>query len=217
MAKSHHYSPASEANLVRSLLLNLDGYLAGHGTSQRRMALARELTVGSNVADVVALLGPKRGCPRLAWARRLSVAESVVLARIRRHGPQPEAEFAAAKLRSAIESLAQLKLVRVVAGVVQMTPSGAAQDVSVIAIEAKLRRWRDAIRQAAAYRRYADRAFVALPVAAAVLALRHRTEFAAAGVGLLVVSGKNVEEALPPASSTDHDWRREWVLSRLSA
>ncbi len=57
----------------------------------------------------------------------------------------------------------------------------------LVAVELKLRDWREALRQAIAYQVGADRAWVAMPLAAASRAYRERWRFAAEGVGLLAV------------------------------
>ncbi len=55
------------------------------------------------------------------------------------------------------------------------------------AIEMKLHRWTEAIRQAIAYQIAADHVWVAMPLAAASRAYRQRWTFEAEGVGLLAV------------------------------
>ncbi len=57
----------------------------------------------------------------------------------------------------------------------------------LVAVELKLRDWREALRQATAYQVGADRAWVAMPLAAASRAYRERWRFVAEGVGLLAV------------------------------
>ncbi len=55
------------------------------------------------------------------------------------------------------------------------------------AIEMKMDRWADALRQAIAYQLAADRVWVAMPLAAASRPYRQRWIFEAEGVGLLAV------------------------------
>ena len=57
----------------------------------------------------------------------------------------------------------------------------------LVAVELKLRDWREALRQATAYQVGANRAWVAMPLAAASRAYRERWRFEAQGVGLLAV------------------------------
>ena len=58
---------------------------------------------------------------------------------------------------------------------------------TVTAIEMKLHRWAEALRQAIAYQLAADRVWVAMPLGAACRAYRHRWTFQSEGVGLLAV------------------------------
>lgn len=78
----------------------------------------------------------------------------------------------------------------------------AVSDEEVIAVELKLRAWREAIRQAMAYQLGADRAFVALPLGRAHQAYRGRLAFEREGIGLLAVDDRgSVRMILPPSSS----------------
>jgi len=61
---------------------------------------------------------------------------------------------------------------------------------SLVAVELKLRDWAEALRQATAYQVGADRAWVAMPLAAASRAYRQRWRFEAQGVGLLAVDDR---------------------------
>jgi hypothetical protein len=65
----------------------------------------------------------------------------------------------------------------------------------IVAVEAKLRRWREALQQAYRNRCFAHRTFVVLPASTAYLALRYEFEFRRRGVGLLVVSDDGIVEA----------------------
>lgn len=74
-------------------------------------------------------------------------------------------------------------------------------DRELIAVELKVREWRQAIRQTMAYQLAADRAFVALPLQHAHGAHRARHVFDREGIGLLAVGPRNdvrtVLEATP--------------------
>ena len=72
----------------------------------------------------------------------------------------------------------------------------------VVAVELKLRAWREALRQATAYQLGADRAYVALPLPRAQEAHRSRFAFEREGIGLLAVdAGGAVRTVLSPAPS----------------
>ncbi len=61
------------------------------------------------------------------------------------------------------------------------------RDGRIVAVEMKLEDWSAALRQAIAYQLAADEAWVAMPLAAASRAYRHRWRFEAEAVGLLAV------------------------------
>ena len=70
----------------------------------------------------------------------------------------------------------------------------------VVAVELKLSNYREAHRQAVAYQVGCHRAYAALPLDGALLAMRkHRTEFETSGAGLLAVHmpAGRVDELLP--------------------
>ena len=78
----------------------------------------------------------------------------------------------------------------------------AVSDEELIAVELKLRAWREAIRQAMAYQLGADRAFVAMPLVEAHQAYRGRFAFEREGIGLLAVDdAERVRTVLNPAPS----------------
>ncbi|HKW43285.1 MAG TPA: hypothetical protein VJP06_03775 [Thermoplasmata archaeon] len=76
------------------------------------------------------------------------------------------------------------------------------QGTSLTAIEMKLDRWAEALRQAMAYQLAADRAWVAMPLAAASRPYRQRWVFESQGVGLLAVDDHGgVRSPIPAAPS----------------
>jgi len=60
-------------------------------------------------------------------------------------------------------------------------------ETTVMAVEMKMHRWAEALRQAIAYQLAADRVWVAMPLEAACRAYRQRWTFQSEGVGLLAV------------------------------
>ncbi len=91
-----------------------------------------------------------------------------------------------------------------------------ARDGELVAVELKLRDWREALRQAMAYQLAADRAWVAMPLAAASSAYRARWRFEAEGIGLLAVDeGGGVRAPIPATPSPRLlPFLREGVLKR---
>ena len=74
-----------------------------------------------------------------------------------------------------------------------------ARDDGLVAVELKMRDWREAIRQALAYQLGADRTWVAMPLAAASAAYRHRRRLESDGVGLLAVDDRGTVRTPIPA------------------
>src|SRR5437870_7296294 len=73
---------------------------------------------------------------------------------------------------------------------------------SLMAIEAKMNNWAQALRQAIAYQLGADRSWVAMPLAAASRAYRQRWHFEAERVGLLAIDDQGgVRSAIPAGPS----------------
>jgi hypothetical protein len=92
-------------------------------------------------------------------------------------------------------------------------------DESLVAVELKLRDWREAIRQAMAYQLAAERVWVAMPLAAASAAYRSRWRFEAEGVGLLAVDDRGNVRAPIPAGPSPRllPYLRERILAEPSS
>lgn len=205
------YSPPDEATVVDLLATYLRLGFAGRSWRQQR-----ELVVGSSIADLVLF---SAGARTFRFPEPLSVAESVMLSLLRRRGSvgldELEAACGNATAKRSLRRLGVMGLVRTtgprVSAARRWWTSG-----RVLAIEAKLSRWRDALDQAIRYRSYADMAYVALPEAHVRAALRAEDEFVAAGVGLLEVNASRLRRVIEASPAAEHDWRREFVHSRLS-
>jgi hypothetical protein len=216
--KERRESPyEKEAHLVEFAQHLLPQFFAPEGTA---CFLDREVGVGRSIADLVLLIGPHD----LPWPglSTVSVAESVILAALRQWGPtridllEIRCGFERHGLRQGV--LKRLTnsgaLLRERGGRVTLAPKYV-ERTKIVAIEAKLTKWRDALDQAALYRRYADEAFVLLPAQNAEPALKARADFEDAGVGLLVVDGGQIVTLFDAIPSTKHDWRRDYVYFRL--
>jgi hypothetical protein len=73
------------------------------------------------------------------------------------------------------------------------------RDAELVGVELKMRDWEGALRQAIAYQLAVDRAWVAMPLAAASSAYRQRWRFEVEGVGLLAVDDRGVVRTPIPA------------------
>jgi len=87
-------------------------------------------------------------------------------------------------------------------GEVELQPEFDVSDgVRLIAIEIKLRRWREALEQAVAYREFADEAYVVLDGTQVRLTADIRAAFISKGVGLLLQRGDEVVPEIAPMKS----------------
>ncbi len=91
-----------------------------------------------------------------------------------------------------------------------------ARDGDLVAIELKLRDWREALRQALAYQLAADHVWVAMPLGTASNAYRQRWRFEAEGIGLLAVDDEGGVRTPIPAKVSPRllPFLREGVLQR---
>lgn len=96
--------------------------------------------------------------------------------------------------------------------VLALCPAG-----QLVAFEAKLSRWRDALHQAYRTKCFANRSYVVLPDAPARVALRHRSEFSRRRVGLCSVSPERGIEVLleSEASAPLQPWVATRALTEL--
>ncbi len=92
---------------------------------------------------------------------------------------------------------------------------GARED-ELVAVELKLRDWREALCQARAYQLAADRVWVAMPLAAASSAYRARWRFEAERIGLLAVDDSGTVRTPIAASPSPRllPFLREWIIAR---
>ena len=216
---SENNGSLSEKQLVQQTVTLLPDFLRDY---ELEWSFEREVGVGRAIADVVVLLKSKRD--RAAPPELLTIAESVILASLRRSGRtridllEKRCGVRREGLRDGL--LDRLKRWGLVThgrgGLVELSTTLTDQ-YQIIALEAKLFRWRDALNQARSYQRYADRSYVVLPEAVAERALKHKGEFVSNGIGLLSVSEQRLDVLLEAGQCTSHDWRREFVYSRLMA
>jgi hypothetical protein len=82
----------------------------------------------------------------------------------------------------------------------------------LLAFEAKLVRWRDALHQAYRTRCFANRSYVVLPDATARVAVQHKSEFNRRRVGLCSVSAERGIEVLLDAAESSP--LQPWVATR---
>lgn len=188
------------------------------GLNRDKCKMIRELPIGSTIADLVIIYHPSAH----HWpAAPLSVAESAVLASIRHRGGShtsrigKDIAMSAATVRRLVDGrLSSLGLVRKSNDDFVTGRGTWAKRSKVIAIEAKLTRWRKALAQAQTYQRYANQSYVLLPRQVAEVAVENRQTFEDAGVGLLSFDSKGVHCHISSSDVRSHAWQREYALSR---
>lgn len=174
-----------------TLTSSLDSVL---GVIGMRMGVLREPTFGGVVPDLLVGVAPEvlpRSISNDRWPH--GIYESFILDALTTASDcSPESVRRSVGLPMSSFKRALRELVR--AGLVFQTDDGqlvqtalatAAIAVELIAVEAKLSRWREALAQAIGYKDFTDRVYVALDAGRLELTKAMREEFERVGVGLL--------------------------------
>ena len=224
----HIMQPRSSVTVANDL--NSEGFLVGqaasrllaHFTAQHprfTWRIAREIAVGRTIPDLI-ILG-HHPAYAVSWPA-LSAQDSVLVSHIRMLGTAPIDALTVMRkrdpsLNDSIESLVRRGvLTRSRAGSISLRPE-LRRKGRLIAIEAKITKWRQAVTQATAYLRFADEAYVLLPQATAQRATQEWDRFRAAGVGLVASIDDGIRVLHRGGRSHSHDWRREYIYSRAFA
>jgi len=182
--------------------------------------LKSELTVGNSTADLVALTYSKVNWP--VQIASLSIKECVLLSILRRQGSLCLDELAAMSgenVRSLIvgplSRIEEWGLVRRCRDGRMALSNGKRKTYRIISFEAKLTKWKQALRQAINYKRFSNKSYVVLPESSGHNAYRNRMVFEESGIGLVTMTDSGIKQLVPPKEHNDHDWRREYVFSRI--
>ena len=207
-----------ENDLCAVLGRSLDGLFGRSGSEQHSRAL-RHRSVGQVIPDFLYIrsdLTPEPNRIRGLSALEASVVAALLPGRPRRSGA------IARQLYSRIERVAPRLRLLEKWGLLESVGDDAFclrselnwWSVHVVAVEAKLRRWREALHQAASYLRFANQSYVALPSAVVNGNWALAAEAAKARVGVVVVDeeGARVVEEAPVSATWSAD--RVWLLSR---
>ncbi len=177
-----------------------------------------EVRVGAAAADLVFVRRQSRRWPRVPAG--LSPTEAICLAWLRERrcttidwlerlcGVEPGA-FRKGTLDRLVDS-----------GLLALGPGGqivlrrdCSARIEMVAVEAKLSKWKKALSQARSNMAFADQSYVALPSSRRSLLPTLAAEFRAAGVGLLFAADGAFDVAIPASNSARLTWRREYVYS----
>lgn len=180
-----------------------------------------QLQVGAKIPDFVLVHAPDdqptvhrslTSLESVVLAELLSACASSALAIAERLFAQP------ARIETALENLRRAGLVSGEPGDAYGPTEKALPTATVLAIEAKLTRWREAVDQAESYLSFANLSYVALPLA--TIEWRREViiaECSARGIGLLGVDhgALRIEHAAPFYAGKSADWL--WVVCRSLA
>tara|TARA_R110002167_G_scaffold148524_2_gene341496 strand:- start:3134 stop:3814 length:681 start_codon:yes stop_codon:yes gene_type:complete len=194
--------------------------VAEHFTQFGNTFFCCEVGVGRCIVDIAGFVMHRSKFPLIE--RPFTITESIILAHLRNHGAtridllEQRCGLESGGLRKGnLDRLKDRHIIRYGAGG-QISLENYSFPISIIAIEAKLMRWRDALRQATEYKKFADQSFVLLPSEYAGGAISSKNEFKNAGVGLFVFDNQSGLDCIVKAARIgDHGWRRDFVLSSL--
>jgi len=168
-----------------------------------RLLLRREQPVGASIPDLV-YVGFLSEPPEDLWPARWTFQHACLVWQLRRRPRLQPSTIArrtfqrSQQIDSLLHDLERSGAIRrLPTGAVQLSQALAAVRAEVIAVEAKLSRWRDALSQALGYGTFADKTIVAMPSNGIPYDPTARSAFSKAGVGLCGIA---------------RDGRVEWVI-----
>ncbi len=186
--------------------------------------LRREVPIGGRIPDLIYVRFLMVPDSRL-WPRRLNFRHSYVLWLLRQQSQiRPETiadrsyepiDKVMPVLRDLIRSGAVIKLET---GTLALSEEMASITAEVIAVEAKLHRWREALTQAMTYSSFANRVFVAMDYRKTPSAPEIIDQFLRNGIGLCAVAPKSLKWlVLPPLVNRPLGPEREYLITSAVA
>ena len=162
------------------------------GVSQHRLvSVLTEPFIGGIIPDILIGETSREEGPTLQC--RITFLQASVLAVLEREAPLHESEvleelhITPNTLRRALLGLERAGAIRrETSGEVRVRRAAASSHLLITAVEVKLKRWREALRQATSYRRFADRVFVVLDGNRVIPSDEVKKAFRRASVGLLL-------------------------------
>src|SRR5882724_291659 len=117
---------------------------------------------------------------------------------------------------SALERLGAIS--KRTSGEVELRPEfNISESIYLVAIEVKLKRWREALLQAMQYRSFADEAYVAVDARQVRITADVRAMFVSSGVGLFLQSGRSIEKMIDAQARTPQpSVERLFALSKFA-
>jgi hypothetical protein len=177
-------------------------------------------SVGTVIPDFI-LVHAKESA-RDAQSAQLTVFEASVVAALLRRQPLRKETLArhlytrSERVGSALTTLRRQGIVRLLPrGSYALAHPGWSDGLHVVAVEAKLRRWREALAQADRYKSFAHETYVALPAQVISASKELRQQARASGVGILSVRGQEVDLAQNARRLRVVSAEFVWLASRL--
>lgn len=187
-------------------------------------ALARrEVPIGGCIPDLVLVRFAEIPSPAL-WPARRSFRHAFVISLLRQRGPlriqtiASKAFESADRIQPVVDDLLMTgALSRASTGTVSLSHPLAFMEAQVIAVEAKLRRWKDALKQAAQYTSFANRSVVAMDVGGVPRSADALDQFRRSGIGLCAIGPEGAEWLVVPRSTQRRGPEWEYLVSSAAS
>lgn len=213
----------NEAALQNAILTRLDRL---DHTSDRALPYAlarREVPVGGCIPDFVLVRFSEVPSPSF-WPARRSFRHAFVISLLRRRAPlhiesiASRAFESADRIRPVVEDLLSTGAIsRSTTGAVSLSPAFALLEAEVTAVEAKLHRWKEALRQAVQYTSFADRSVVAMDAKGIPRSADALRQFRREGIGLCAISRRGAVWLVMPRATNRRGAEWEYVVSAAAS
>ena len=182
------------------------------GLSHGESCVLQETQIGNVIPDV--LLG-RCSANRMLGSVKTTYVEAAVFACVEKHVDLTKAQLlselfiAPCTADRAIQKLHRSGMViQNPSGTISASPEYKTDRVEIVAVEFKIRRWREALSQAVVYRRFSNRAYAVMDENAVDLEPEMISRFYQSGVGLIVQSGEKLQLVVESQTSLEiNPWR----------
>ena len=196
-----------------------------HGKRRSRpeqyLVYRREFPLGDCIPDLVFVSFLQEPEFRI---RRLKFRYAHIISALRRHGSLDKGQLVQTTFLS-LDQLSELMDELVERAVVNAKSNGKFdlanrafwKETEVIAVEAKLSRWREALTQARTYTRFADKSLVVLDAGANISLPRDKDAFRSEGIGLYLAQPGETRLIVNPLKRTQpFTFEREYIILSAS-
>src|ERR1035438_1376614 len=180
--------------------------------------------IGMIVPDLVIIAEAENSCRRTVDRRVPSLFECAVVAEILKHGPRESGQITKHfymqpnRLDQAVLRLKRFGLLTTnTDGALVARKRDFPSSVKIISIEAKLRRWKEAIQQAKTYFQFSNNSYVALPKAMIEINDKIKRACRTEGIGLIAVNSTRAEILFNGKSVKPMTAERVWLIRKTSA